>query len=548
MAVYFADKLRQYALTTSFEEGDLRGLAVSHLSKWIVEEGASPGAWLPVDIALTPTNVKPLSKVVLAWLADKVRAAPLNPNLLLALKTGTNHGDPTWRTSLLDQAIHLLMAAECKTPDDVLRVIAEARAITGSKLQGGPVISNISRTGPIGKAQPLYGWANGVMSVLGSTRGYYPRFRQVRGVANFYNECMRRPLLSIMYRLKAWWPYGHSGSGPVLIRKLLAMVRGAGAEGSVVSDDLSGFDLSASTQHMEQLADFYDSLEPGVGALYRLSIKMPILGGPLVEGDRAAVYARSGGIVSGLISTALDGTVINIVRVVMSIAAGLNISEAECCRMFDSMKWSGMFSSDDSLLVVPRRCSFERYVAESASLGYTCKLEKYPVFLMTWLDCDRGIQHGLASRALMRTLATERGHNGPHSELAAAFIRWARCVEDPTFDELWALAADNPLWTEFGVASFRDLKRLAESPDFQARVASEIGASPDAERKWAQLAESLLFAGGGTTAGHPDGPAFLLKLGGLRAYAAQRKSFEEITEPFAHVDWRVLLADTERQD
>jgi hypothetical protein len=223
------------------------------------------------------------------------------------------------------------------------------------------------------------------------------------------------------------------------------------------------------------------------------------------------------------------------------VAAGLGLTVRGAFDALKAGRWALLVSGDDTLLVLPPNFSRTAYLDVGASHGFTRKLEDYPVFLMTWLNPD-GSEHGLASRAAMRTVTAERRPAGPHAELLGARMRWEKARGDPTFFICWDSIKDNPLFDMFGVATMDDLRRVVDRDAFQSAFRLETEHTPQGPEAWLRALEGW-FAGDRALASNDDRVSLLLqRFGALRAWSAGHLTAQELVSKAASFDWRAYCS------
>jgi hypothetical protein len=345
-----------------------------------------------------------------------------------------------------------------------------------------------------------------------------------------------------LYRaLKArnWW-MNHSTPDETSL-KVRNFLRG-NADMRIWSDDISGFDDSVCFRHQQDLADgvLVHWLGAGLTDLYKHTSTMPLVSGPCAQGDRAYLWRRRGAILSGLITTTTEGTLINLACVISCVASSLYGGDVSAAITGHALgKWAALVQGDDTLLMAPKGLDPLRYAAAARRHGLTRELQDYPVFLMTWYGPGSS-WHGLSSRAVMKTATREHDAPGPATELFGAAVRWHRCRNDPLFLEMWDLARGNPLFERFGVQTPGQLQSAAAEGAVVSMMETEI-AGPQGSDRWGQLLEDLQ-----RNYGQDIGPfaQVVARLGGLRALLKRRLTTEEILDAASTKEgapWEPLL-------
>lgn len=540
-AVRWRDAIR-HALTQLNSPYLTYKMAAEQLSKWVPESGSPPGWYIQ---PAPPALAEPVSPVIWRHLNAQVGAQPATLPSRSVTKF-SNHGDPTWRKSLEDQIAHIAMSLGIKTWDDVLARNREmGELIDRGGLPADPTGILFSRTGPNRKPTALRAFIKGILTTIGEANGYFCRRRHVKGVPTWLNEVVRREVMNAYDTAKANCPWLNHSTPQATLTKIRDFSTRTGYE--LWSDDATNFDDTVSIVHQNDLVDHVLARFLGEKtALYKhLTTRIGLLTGPVNENYRAFVWDRRGGVLSGVVSTTLEGSLINAACVLSSLAAGYHVSPSTICEWHAKRKFLMLIAGDDTLLVIPRGLDKDAYVAQATAHGFVRKLETYPVFLMTWYDPpDRW--HGIAARALMRTATRERPAAGPATELFGTWARWERCQADPLFTYMWAVMQENnPLIGAYGIRSFKDLGKAVTSTDVQDKMEAEIHSS-QGEEAWISMMKGLTRYEGELEA---DGllATLLDRFGGMRALAARETSHSELVARAASFDWRRYLRDTTRK-
>lgn len=459
--------------------GTLDHLELSHVKKTIPESGG-PYRWharLSKRARSGPLSGEVLS-VIKALLTPQSGAALSS---VVPYKTsvprGTNHGWPTWRSDPLDHAIHLAAAHEIKkalmggggtgVASSVLEEMAAISGLTGELAQ--PLLTLLTRTGPIAKPQPQFLPGEGGVVEVGETLGLFCRRRDVNGVPTVLNDVARDEIMRLTTLLKRHPTFNH-GPASVDNAKIVAALRPGGR---IYSDDASAFDDTISLDHLRQVAAAYPSDAVCSRWLHRVTDSAPLLAPAVRSGFEARLVQREGTMASGLVYTSLEDSLINVAVVLESLAAGSGRSVNAIVQGF----WAGDFlilaQGDDTLIVWNGPPLDEAaYTARAAELGYTRKLEGYPVFLMVY-HTRRGY-FNLAGRAAMRTVAREHRPATRALELFGSLARWTAAEACPTRDAWWATIADNPLFAAYHVRTYQSLKAVVASTPFQTQLARDL--------------------------------------------------------------------------
>lgn len=446
-------------------------------SKWyagqagafIPENGYYPGWDLPTvwDNPGTAGFDQEMVNVV----ADGLFAKPIRRGEApVRIKKFTNHGDPTWGSSIEDHALHFKMAEVLATTGDLPSLWARVRSITGDDLGDLPVMTTFSRSGMSAKPVPLLVRSGSEYTYAGEAVGMFCRRRQVRGFSTAVNEAVRPGVARAQYTLKQHPCYAHSTRENTLRKMLDARARGASV---LYSDDASSFDLTASARVLDQVRGMYRRvLTPEEARLLTDAAVVPFTFSDAGGGVR--VVPRRGVLASGQVTTTLDGTLLNILSLLHGLAHGWGIKPVDAARQWLEGRFLLLVQGDDSLMMVERPIDEARYVESLAELGFKRKLERYPVFLMTWYDLDKASFYNSPARAACRSVTRERPAAGPACELFGIASRWSLCVGAPAYDEwLTLFRRCSGFFREAGLrewAEVLDSRPIAETMEEELRT------------------------------------------------------------------------------
>jgi len=334
--------------------------------------------------------------------------------------------------------------------------------------------------------------------------------------------------------LKRWYGFGH-GSDEVMEAKYKATYRRAEAFGPVqiISDDASNFDDTVSLRHLEQLRDeFYIWGTPTEEWLYSEVFVTPVLSGPLKKDAVCGLYERAGGIPSGLISTTLDDTLINMAIVVQSIAPAAKKTIAEVLNALDTGELGLWVQGDDTLIFTSWDVDRDVYVSTAAAYGYIRKVEDFPVFLMRWYGPNGS--HNSAVRAAMRTTSRESRTLGPAFERFATYNRWLPTRIDPKLDlAVWLMSGQ-----DYSSDELSNPGSFIEDPALLTAMKAEMG-GPQGLQKSIRFVRDLLARGV-----NAQQLAVLRRVGLLDMYAEEAIYAESGTG----YDWRTHFRKFARSD
>lgn len=525
---------------------DLAQAHADEVGKAVPEYGYYGGWDVPPDLVTDPSDVEPIPVEVWRYLRDSLDPSELASRPPLTVKTGTNHGAPTWDSSLEDHLAHFAMAAEIKDGKSLERVFRRAYKILDAELPPGPVLTMLTRTGPLKKPVEVAEFVNGRLSLVASATGVFCRRRQVRTVPTCFNEALRPVVMAITRALKSgrlgrcFAHYDAAYNNRSIYDSLWAAQQ---HDRSAVtwSDDASNFDDSVNVRHLSDLYTHGYPLDAGPRELLFALTSAPVLSGPLDEGDEGALYARRGTVPSGTISTSLDDAFINAASVIVGVAAACGWTPRQAIAAHESRAWDFRIQGDDTFLIVPGRFKIDVYSEKGANLGFRRTPSPVPIFLKTHHP-RLGEWHNLASRATVRSAWRERRANGPAHELLGAAIRWELARRDPYFEQCWACyTQSNVLAQEYDINRPEDFFRVTENAGFLSALDKERE-TPQGDANWAAQMEELGFSLMGrdfvdgdatrfpSVAGARTASLALDRLGGLRSFLESRTNTSQLTD------------------
>lgn len=404
---------------------------------------------------------------------------------------GTNSGAPTYGTSDLDKLFHALLArtiTDFQSADD---------AYTGVRRKF-EAISDIhaiafSRTGPTAKEIAMYDWAGDTFAHVANAVSVVPRRRAVFGVPAFINMALLGYANIVKYCVMRTPWTAHPNELAIL--EGLEFDRAACGPASLTfSDDISGFDQSVRFVHQQAIArHIYGLFWPApVVDLWLGAQRMPVLAGPLHFGARGYLYTRPhGGVTtSGIITTSLDGTLINLCRAITAVAAVQRTSPTAAFQALVDRRWGIKAWGDDTVMTVPGSFDLERYGEANAAIGYQTSPQPGATFLMKHYDLSRRAVYPLATRVLQQTFWNERGGRSEAIELLGLFARTTGFSANPFWREAWALLLErSPVTTRFGITTRDDLGRVIGDPGFVKQLHADIKENRSLVAAWLARAE-----------------------------------------------------------
>lgn len=432
------------------------------------------------------------------------------PPSSLRVPRGTAHGYPTFTTADDDLLAHVALGMDLHQAAGAGRLsdmIGEVESLCPSGV-GLFILAN-TRTQNIRKAQKIHAFgAGGVLHHVGDSEGVFPRTRLVRMVPTFVNEACRPTVQQRTDAYKAG-PLGHCfshGRSEITLAVMSnswALSRRRTKRTKLVTSDLTNMDDTVSAVHLK---DAFNALkyDRGTSVISEWLIEQPMMGGALYGGDSGFLFSRNLGVLSGQIATSQLDTVIRFaasLHCLMAAGAFSSYSKLEAA-LYDRTALI-LVQGDDWLYIGPE-FNEDAFIVASTALGFTERVEDYPVFLKTWYDLQNQRAHGLAVRSMIRSQTRERKAAGPLMEAFATGLRFEVSRNDPLHSDFFELARQTvPYLQEFkhwsqllhlpfkfpgqferelktpqGVESFRDALDVLKQADvvegFLARLAKAL--------------------------------------------------------------------------
>jgi len=532
----FSDRARTLLKGGLSSQGLNGAFSADQLSKWMPENGGAFGWYVPPLLNYEARTEPRFDTRITAWIRRKMYTGwPDFPSFMqttpLRVPTDSSHGAPTFASGIPDLLAHLGLASEmleAHTPARAHRLAKEANSLANARFLGDrAAVMTHSRTGPNKKPTPTRFFSGGRLTEAGSTTGLFCRRRHVRGVSTWFNEVIRGPIMWSQLGLKRWGGFSH-GSDESMQRKFRDTYRRASHFGPVqlISDDSSNYDDTVSLVHLEQMRDeVYLWPDDFYRWAYTETLSIPVLSGPLYERDTASLTPRHGGVASGLISTTLDDTVVNICIIVTCISHASKRSVQKVLDALDSGELAIWVQGDDTLIFTSWEIDRAAYKSLALEFGYIRKIEDYPIFLMRWYD-PRSLSgsYGSSIRAAMRTATRESRALGPHFERFATYIRWSGVIDDPLREEAVWLSSDLP----YDKDDLMNPLAALSSPELVEGMQQEMG-GPQGTQKTVALVRNLLARGVTTSQ-----MSVLRRLGLLEIYENEAR----YTNDGRGYDWR----------
>lgn len=409
-----------------------------------------------------------------------------------AVPRGTNSGCPTYSTSDLDKLFHALLGRQLTDWESALTVY---RQYAGQfEAISEPHAIMFSRSGPVSKPVAIFDWVGDVFTEVAQGTSVVPRRRAVFGVPAFINHALLGHANAIKYAVMRL-PWTAHPNELAVLGDIEHIVEHIGADATVISDDISGFDLSVRRSHQEALArHIYARYWPAETVDLWLGAQgMGVLGGPLKAGKRGFLYSRGahkGVTTSGIITTSLDGTLINLARVITAMAYARRESVADAFDALVNRKWSVRVWGDDTVIIADGRLDVQRYEEGSAAIGYTSKIVQGATFLMKHYDLHARAVYPLMTRVMQQTFWNERGGRTEEIELLGLYARTTGAQANPLWPQLWPLVcAHAPPLARYGVTDRLSLRRVIADPGYQLKLRRGILANASAMAEHVARAE-----------------------------------------------------------
>lgn len=448
------------------------------------------GAWYIPEQALGLANVKAfpddLVSAVEEWL---FAGSKTSVTMSEAVTRHTNGGFPTFESgaspySDLNLVCSQIFAANGQIDWKVRsEILEEQMSLLGYNIP--TCFTLFSRTRNSSKF-----FRDWVLSEKGATsasesRGFSCPMRMVQGGPSFLNSEGRRAAIELKEYLYSKAPF-HVLPEQYQLNEFLHFHRG-GMVGT--SEDISGFDLSVSSAMIMQAKKIYHRIlvKHNFATQYEAHASLPLLGPPIDNVNEAFLYRKEGMITSGFITTDIDGTIINFMRVVFSMSAATGWSYKETLRRL-GVDWFIKVKGDDTVLFEPKTgYSREVYLAATRDLGFKTDLLNGVYFLMTRYDLERKVFYGLISRAFMQTALREHEPAGKFTEIFGLYARAIRLLRHPTLHLFEKAIADHPsaadLFGAWGIPrNLTDIERIVFRPGFIEAFQREVATTSG--RQW----------------------------------------------------------------
>lgn len=454
--------------------------------KWTFERGAYPG-WYVQDgpIGLPGggdigTGVRQIFDRLIGAYGMPGPAAPTS------YPWRSNSGSPFFTSDPLTKVWSAIVAARCRTWDDVQREFAKAARRAGAPEMVHSV--HLHRSGPTRKAWPIYAMVADAMHKVGEAKGYACRRRDVRGVASFINMVLQPHVNRVKALLFSSPRYYHTGGSEVLKKMQDAIDRVARywgiprSEVACFEDDISAFDKSVRYIHQLALAaEFFSHLWPAETVhLWLEFTKAAVLSAPVYAHDEAFLYTRPNGgeTTSGEIGTTVIGTIINSARIEQCAPVALKTTSGP------GEAWDYLAFGDDTIIIAPRaRFDTEKFRECSSKIGLESKAREGYTFLMRYMDTTRNRWFPLASRIFQRTTGGEHPPPSSELEMLGLYARTANAKHNPHFDQVWNALHSGDNWFSNGQFARReDLAARLRDPAVAAAIVETQKKRPDALR------------------------------------------------------------------
>lgn len=277
------------------------------------------------------------------------------------------------------------------------------------------------------------------VSSITSSRGKAPKHRKVLGSAKF-ESLIGRSLSISLKEICAGCPSLDTGSD----LHNLSILLGYYDKGKQkrFSADISGMDTSCGSKLISGVWQLFKLLvptHPYYSIIDDINNRGAFCANPW-DGENSVLYCfKDGGIASGVITTDLENSLMNLMLQVYCYAKVYDISFSTAYKKMDAKEWFVKVKGDDSTSIVPKDYDFRKHEIAALELGF--KMDPLPgtAFLMTYFDINKGTYYGLVGRALMQTLWRENDAVGPYTELFGLITRWTRCKNNPYYRDFFNL-------------------------------------------------------------------------------------------------------------
>lgn len=447
--------------------------------KITLQRGGPPGWWVQLEGMIIPATGS--MREAFAAVASSVLAIPPPTHPLpTRYKLGTSHGWPDYSTSNLSYVLHGLWAAHSGLDWDAF-VRFGARLASAMDQSDTPFSSIMyNRAGPLGKPVAGYDTEGLDPRQLAELTGLCCRRRVVHGMTSAGNMAQKASADQMKYRMYHFPQFYHPGGAASIANKVRAWAT-ALPDAVVFSDDITAFDQHVRPNHQdEMIAAFYPD-EPKLAEFKRQWKDSPLLSPAIRGGREAFLYTRSGGTPSGAIDTALDGSRINIARILMCVGAATGRTPAAVWAG-RGVWWDCLILGDDTLIAVPRWAKMDKYIATSVALGYPTKLSNAMVFLMHHFALD-GSWAPLAARVFQQTVFNEYGGGSMAAELLAWIERTGLGFRaNPWAGRVFGMLADGEAFLTYGVRPDNAIAAL-RNPKFVADLRHAVRTDATSRRR-----------------------------------------------------------------
>lgn len=481
--------------------------------KACLQRGGAPGWWFDAG-GMVVAEGGDMDEAIDA-ICDTLLATPNTEAVSLATryKQHTNHGYPDYGDSDLSYVFHALWGATARDESGELRwdeFAANGEAFAGAMGQGDTPFSSVefSRSGALAKPVPAYDLSGDTPEQIAELQGACARKREVLGNASGGNMAAKPDVDRLKDRAKQIPQIYHPG-GPEAVGRRVAARAGVGTV--LWSDDVEKYDKHVRPNHLARFRlRLHGRISKGWADFKAHWGDMPLLTPPITGGAEAWLYTRRGGIASGTIDTSLDGTLVNLARVVTCVAAATKRRPREVWAARGTW-WDCWIQGDDTMLDLPKHADLGLYVAKSIELGYPCKLEDFAVFLMHAYD-RQGNFSPLAARVYQQTVFNEYGGECMEVELLAFIARterfWGR---SPWQRDIAVVMAHAPCFEKYAVRPDQAVRAL-DDPQFKIALERSLHTARrrKIERRLADIADRSVamsdFAAGLLSPDQPELP------------------------------------------
>lgn len=491
---------REAARYTNTLTSDLARIELEHWEKWTWQRGGYPGWDMLGELGMEGgVSMGAALRLIGAWLIESGSAAEYHAHS--PYPWDTNSGPPFYTADPLTKVFAAYCAAAAEGRG--WPVLQELFAYAAGLMQApeDPHCIQFSRTGPLKKEDVVREVTAGGPLITARARGFACRRRDVKGVWSGLNIYVQPASNALKYLVRSKEQFAHYGADQILLSLLAARQKVAKAHNIPTSkvqlfgDDISKFDKAVRALHQREFADEVLSLVTDESRVetWRMMNKLGVLCPPVTQNAAGFIYTRPDGgeTTSGDILTSLAGCVYNFARTLIAISLARGTALRAAWTSFLAGEWDVRIWGDDTMLILREGwLDVRTYEEASASVGYSCKVQKGAIFLMTYFDLDAMRAYPLAARAFQQTCGNEQAAGTQELELLGVYARTANLKSNPFGRLAWRLITTGPMPALMRGAVDRDaVGEILREPAIRYRLLEDLKARRNRLREWADSAE-----------------------------------------------------------